>query len=211
MTTPRLIDISVRLHPGMPTWPGSVGFNLSRSQTMEQDAVTVSRLDTDVHCGTHVEAPMHFLADGHDLAGFALEVFSGPARVLHLPHATSISAGDLEAAHIPPGTERLLLRTRNSDGWQDRPFRTDYVALLPDAAEWIGAHGIRLIGIDYLSVQRFGDEPETHQRLMRAGVAILEGLDLRLAEQGDYRLHALPLSLADAEASPVRAVLEVIS
>jgi len=178
---------------------------------MDRDGVTVSRLDMDVHCGTHVEAPMHFLPDGHDLGGIPLAVFVGPARVVHLPEATSISAAELTGADVPAGTERLLLRTRNSDGWQGRPFQTDYVALLPDAAEWIAKHGIRLIGIDYLSVQRFGDDPETHRILMRAGVAILEGLDLSQADPGDYRLHALPLHLADSEASPVRAVLEVLS
>lgn len=211
MTIPRLIDISIQLHAGIPTWPGSAGFRLSRSQTMDRDAVTVSRLDMDVHCGTHVEAPMHFLPDGHDLEAIPLTVFVGPARVAHLPEATSVAAADLAAAGVPAGTERLLLRTRNSDGWQGRPFQTDYVALLPDAAAWIADRGIRLVGIDYLSVQRFGDDPETHRILMRAGVTILEGLDLSQADPGDYRLHALPLHLADSEASPVRAVLEVLS
>jgi arylformamidase len=210
MTTPRLIDISIQLRAGMPTWPGSTGFRLSRSQTMDRDAVTVSRLDMDVHCGTHVEAPMHFLPDGNDLESIPLSVFVGPARVVHLPDAPSITAADLAAADVPAGTERLLLRTRNSDGWQDRPFQSDYVALLPEAAEWIADAGIRLVGIDYLSVQRFGDDPETHRILMGAGVAILEGLDLSRAEPGQYRLLALPLHLADSEASPVRAVLEAM-
>ncbi|HEX5041188.1 MAG TPA: cyclase family protein [Candidatus Limnocylindria bacterium] len=192
----------------MPTWPGSVGFHLSRSLTMDRDSVNVSRIDMDVHTGTHLEAPLHFIEGGHDMDGFPLSLFIGPAQVISVPDALAIAAADLEHAGVSAGTERLLIRTRNSDGWQHQPFRDDYVALLPDAATWIVQHRIRLLGIDYLSVQRYGDDPETHRILMRGGVAILEGLDLGLAKPGTYRLHALPIYLANSEAAPVRAVLE---
>ena len=210
MTAPTLIDISARLEAGMPSWPGSVGFRLTRSQTMEHDSVNVSRIDMDVHAGTHVEAPLHFIAGGHALEAFPLSVFSGDAQVVEFPTAAAIAASDLEDAGVSDSTERLLLRTKNSDAWQRQPFRTNYVALLSDAAAWIAEHRIRLIGIDYLSVQRYGDDPETHRILMRAGIAILEGLDLSRASPGTYRLHAFPLHLADSEASPVRAVLETL-
>ena len=194
----------------MPSWPGSVGFRMSRSQSMDRDSVNVSRIDMDVHAGTHVEAPLHFIAGGHPLDEFPLSVFSGLAQVVQFPDAAAISAADLEDAGVGDGTERLLLRTKNSNGWQRQPFRTDYVALLPDAAAWIAEHRIRLVGIDYLSVQRHGDDPETHRILMRAGIAILEGLDLSRASPGTYRLHAFPLHFAHSEASPVRAVLETL-
>jgi arylformamidase len=177
---------------------------------MERDSVNVSRIDMDVHAGTHVEAPLHFVPGGHPLAEFPLTVFSGPAQVVEFPDASAISAGDLEDAGIGADTERLLLRTKNSKGWQRQPFRTDYVALLRDAAVWIAEHRIRLVGIDYLSIQRHEDDPETHRILMRAGIAILEGLDLSAASPGMYRLHALPLHLGGSEASPVRAVLEAL-
>lgn len=207
---PRLIDISVRLEPGMPTWPNSAGMNVSRMLDMSAgDPVNVSRLEMDVHCGTHVEAPLHFLAGGDALEAYDLDIFSGTAYVARLPEVAAISAGELDEIGVPPGTERLLLRTANSELWQSpQPFRTDYVALLPDAATWIAGRGIRLIGIDYLSIQRYGDDPETHRILMRAGVAILEGLNLSDVDAGTYRLHALPLRIAGAEAAPVRAVLE---
>jgi arylformamidase len=106
-----------------------------------------------------------------------------------------------------------LLRTRNSAFWQDedRSFRTDYAALSPDGAAWIVGRRIRLIGADYLSVQRFGDEPETHRILMRGGVAILEGVDLSGVTPGAYRLICLPLWLGEAEAAPARAVLELLA
>lgn len=207
------IDISVRLHAHMPTWPNSAGFRLERTLGFAiGDDVNVSRLDMDVHCGTHVEAPLHFLADGQPLEAFPLDLFLGEAHVAYLPDTSAISAADLERVGVPDGTERLLLRTANSELWRrgPQPFRTDYIALLPEAATWIAARGIRLVGIDYLSIQRYGDDPETHRILMRAGVAILEGLDLSDVDAGRYRLHALPLRLAGAEAAPVRAVLETI-
>lgn len=186
---------------------------LSRTHDMSAgDDVTVSRLDMDVHCGTHLEAPMHYLANGHGLDTFDIGLFVGPAYVAWLPDAASISEDRLAEAGIPSGTERLLLRTMNSSPLRRRTrgFQTDYAALSPSGANWIADHAIRLVGIDYLSVQRFSDEPDTHRILMEAGVAILEGLDLGEASPGRYHLIALPLRLAGAEAAPVRAVLEAI-
>ena len=112
-------------------------------------------------------------------------------------------------ADVPAGVDRLLIRTRNSDAWKSRSaFSPDFVALTADGARWVADRGIRLVGVDYLSVQRWGDDPETHRILMRAGVAILEGIDLSSVPTGEYRLTCLPLRIDGAEASPVRAVLE---
>lgn len=206
-----LIDISVRLNHRMPTWPGSAGVRIGRTQSFGAgDGVNVSRLDMDVHCGTHVEAPLHFVDGGAPLESIPLDSFVGPARVAHLPDAAVIGPAELEAAKIPDTAERVLLRTRNSTFWQDglAAFRSDYAGLSPAAAAWVVRRGIRLIGIDYLSVQRFGDGPETHRVLMEGGVVILEGINLEGVAPGEYRLTCLPLWLADAEAAPVRAVLE---
>jgi arylformamidase len=210
---PALIDISVRLSPGMPIWPGSVGIRVQRTLSFDAgDDVNVSRLDMDVHCGTHVESSMHFLGDGSPLETLPLDAFVGPAFVAHLPDGDAIDAGVLDRAGIPVGVERLLLRTRNSELWSagDRSFRTDYAALTPDGADWVVHRKIRLIASDYLSVQRFGDDPETHRILMRAGIAILEGVNLSDVDAGDYRLICLPIWLGDAEAAPARAVLEAV-
>lgn len=164
-------------------------------------------LEMDVHCGTHVEAPLHCIDGAEPIGTFGLDVFVGRAWVEHLPTAEAI--GPDELAGVPVGIERLLLRTRNSDRWPtaDR-FREDYVALTLEGARWIAERGIRLVGVDYLSVQRWGDDPETHRVLMRAGVAILEGLDLGQAPAGEYRLTCLPLRLETTEAAPARAILE---
>ena len=133
---------------------------------------------------------------------------SRPSRSSLLTEST-IAASSLQARDIPEGTERLLLKTRNSSLWhgRDRSFRPDFVALTVDAAAWVVARGIRLVGIDYLSIQRFDDGPETHRTLFRGGVTILEGLDLTGVRPGRYTLACLPLRAVGVEAAPVRAVL----
>jgi arylformamidase len=195
----------------MPVWPDSIGLRLSRTLALANgDPANVSRLDMDVHCGTHVEAPIHFIHGGDPLEAFPIELFVGPAWVAHVPGVPAISASDLEGLGMPQGIERLLLRTANSDLWQsaNAGFDSSYVALLPSAATWIVERGIRLVGIDYLSIQRYGDDPETHRILMRAGVAILEGLNLDGVAIGSYRLVCPPIRLHGAEAAPARAFLE---
>jgi arylformamidase len=204
------IDITLRLRPEIPTWPGSVGFRLKPTARIDSGSDTnVSALEMDVHCGTHLEGPLHFLDRGAPVESIPLDALIGPASVVHLPAADQIGPDELEANIPSRRVQRLLLRTRNSDRWEsaDR-FRTDYVALTTEGARWIADRKMRLVGIDYLSVQIFGGDPETHRVLMRAGVAILEGLDLSRAPSGDYRLTCLPLRVADAEAAPARAILE---
>jgi arylformamidase len=206
-----LIDISVRLEPEMTTWPDSVGVRVERIKSFANgDAVNVTRLDMDVHCGTHVEAPLHFLDGGCALEELTVDTFVGPAYVAHLPDADVIGPDELERAEIPDGTVRLLLRTRNSITWHDadRRFRADYAALSAGGAEWVVARGMRLIGVDYLSVQRFDEGPDAHQILMRGEVAILEGVDLSNVPAGPYRLLCAPIWIGGAEAAPARALLE---
>ena len=157
MTEP--IDISVRLVPGMPVWPDGAGISVGRSRSFAAgDDVNVSRIDMDVHCGTHVESPLHFIDGGAALETVPLDVFVGPAFVAHLGDAEVIGAGALEQAAIPAGTRRLLLRTRNSPYWKAarQTFRRDYAALSEDGAAWVVSRGIELIGIDYLSIQQIG-------------------------------------------------------
>lgn len=206
------IDISVRLTPDMPVWPGSRGLHLERSRSFAAgDDVNVTRLDMDVHCGTHVEGPLHFIDGGKPVEDYSLAVFVGPAWVAHLPVAQAIGTRELTKAGLPDRVDRLLLRTGNSAFWADptHAFRTDFAALTPEAAAWIVQRDIRLIGVDYLSVQLFDGDAETHRILMRGGTAILEGLNLSGVEPGPYQLTCLPLRIAGAEAAPARAILEM--
>jgi arylformamidase len=208
-----IIDISVPLKPDMPTWPDSVGFRLTRTMSLKAgDRANVSRLDCDVHMGTHVDAPWHFLSDGFTVDEMSLDVLIGPATVAYLPEASVVTAKELAGLNLPSGIQRLLLKTRNSDLWAAgvTEFRNDYVALSADAARWAVERGIRLVGIDYLSVQCYDDSPLTHQILMKAGVIIVEGLNLAAVEPGSYELICLPLRLVGADGAPVRAVLRAL-
>lgn len=206
----KIIDISVALTSQIPTWPGSVGFHLLPSLRLESgDIANVSRLDTDVHVGTHVDAPWHFVAGGETVENLSLEVLIGTAIVVYLPHVSSITSQDLESLNLPLETTRLLLHTRNSNLWENQnpEFQKDFVALTTEAAQWVVDRGIRLIGIDYLSVQRYDDSPLTHEILLKAGVIIVEGLNLARVRSGMYQLVCLPLKLVGADGSPARAVL----
>lgn len=208
------LDISLTISPNLPHWPGSPCVELSRRRDMGRgDPVNDSTLVCGVHTGTHVDAPLHFLADGTDVTQLSLDALIGPAVVAALPNVDVITARDLEALNLPADTRRLLLRTRNSAIWQrgDREFHTDFVALTVEAAHWVVARGILLIGVDYLSVQIFGGDPQTHIALLQAGVVIVEGLNLTEVAPGPYELICLPLKLAGAEGAPARAVLRKVS
>lgn len=204
----RVHDISVPIGPGLPTWPGSVGFRLIQAMSIAAgEPANVTRLDMDVHTGTHVEAPLHFLADGSPLDAMALDRFVGPAVVAAVD-GPEVTREALAALGLPPRTERLLLKTRNSGGWAaSGRFDPAYAALTQDAAAWLVDRGVKLVGVDYLSVQRYADDGETHRILMRADVLVVEGLELANVAPGEYTLICLPIRLVGTEAAPVRAVL----
>jgi len=205
-----LIDISVPLHPGLPVWPGSHGVHISRLMNVaDGDIANVSRLDIDVHSGSHIDAPLHFLDDGDTTDEIPLEKFVGPCFVADFRGLTRITAADLEAAGIPPGTQRLLLKTSNSDFWQDfaQPFRTDFCALTLDGAQWVADQGMFLVGIDCHSIQLYDDPFDTHIVLLERKIVIVESLNLRDVAPGLYELLCLPLRVRGLEGVPVRALL----
>jgi arylformamidase len=207
------IDISWPVWEGMPTWPGSVRYERRLASSIARgDDVNGSVIQMGVHGGTHVEAPLHFIEGGASLDSFQLEPFIGPARVVHVPEADEVGPEHLEQQLGTDDIARVLIRTRNSDETRDgEGFRTDFAALGLDGASWLARRGVMLVGVDYLSIQRFGGDPETHRVLMRAGAAILEGLNLGEVAPGDYRLVCLPLALQGAEAAPARAILEPLT
>ncbi|WP_434222655.1 cyclase family protein [Limnospira platensis CENA597] len=173
------------------------------------DEANVSQLDTDVHVGTHVDAPCHFIESGTAVEDLSLDVLMGVAYVAELPEVQAVTALDLEKLNLPPKTTRLLLYTTNSQLWQDNvtEFNKDFVALTADGAQWLVDKGIRLIGVDYLSVQRYHDSTLTHEILLKAGIIIVEGLNLTNVAAGMYQLVCLPIKLVGSDGSPARAVL----
>ena len=208
-TAPQLYDLSLPIGPGLTTWPGDPPPRLTRICDRAAGAsCTVTRLELGAHCGTHVDAPCHFV-DGPDIAALDLRRLIGPATLIDVGQATVITA-DLLAARVPCGCRRLLIRSRNARLWADpgHAFVDDFTALDPEAANWVVDAGIDVLGVDYLSVASPGQGTIVHQRLLAAGLLLLEGLDLRAPPCGTYTLIALPLHLPGCDGSPVRAVLQ---
>jgi arylformamidase len=203
-----VVDISVPLDGRTPVWPGSPGFTSSPHLSLSAgDVANATLIKMDVHCGTHVDAPRHFVKDGATVDALPPASFVGPAWLADAVGHEAIDAVVLEGLDIPPETTRLLLRTDNSLGPRGGPFREDYVALTAGAAQWVVDRGLELIGIDYLSIQRFHDPPDVHHVLLRAGIVILEGLDLGGVRSGRWTLVCLPMALVGIEAAPARALL----
>lgn len=170
----------------------------------------VTRIDTGVHFGTHLDAPCHFIEGGKAVEDLDLDTLVGSCFVGEVADTQAISPAHLEALDIPDGTTRLLLKTSNSALWENpaHAFFEDYAAITPEAAQWVVDRGIRLIGIDYLSIQRFADEVSTtHIVLLKDEVIIVEGLDLRGVPPGGYHLTCLPMKLEGSDGAPVRAIL----
>jgi arylformamidase len=209
--TGRIFDITVPFRPDGPLWPNDPPPEVSLMKSVEGGyRCNVTRLSTGVHFGTHLDAPCHFIEGGKAVEGLDLAVLVGPCVVAEVPEVKEITPVHLDALGLETGTERLILKTRNSAFW-DNPsheFRTDFTALTAEAAQWVVDRGIRLIGIDYLSIQLFDDAVSTtHLVLLGAEVIIVEGLDLRAVAPGAYRLTCLPMKLKGADGAPVRAIL----
>ena len=207
----KIFDVSLPISPGMIVWPGDPPVVLERVSSMDAGAHdNVSRLACGVHTGTHVDAPHHFLNDGRTVDTLSLDVLVGPVQVVQVPDEVGlITAGLLEKAAVQPGTLRLLLKTRNSRLWKRsvKEFDRGYVGLSVDAAEWIVGAGVKLVGIDYLSVAPFNQSIPAHQALLKPGIVILEGLDLNAVSPGFYTLYCLPLNLVGSDGAPARVIL----
>jgi arylformamidase len=206
----RTYDITLTISPDLPTWPGDPGIAIERVEKIEDGSnANVSRLDMGVHTGTHVDAPYHFLQDGITVDQLNLSLLTGRAYVLHLPEADVITAAVLEEAQIPPRTRRVLFKTRNSELWAggETDFQTNFVGLSEDGAEYLVRRGVKLVGMDYLSIAPFKESRPTHERLLEAGVVVVEGLNLTDVDQGRYTIYCLPLKIANSDGAPARAIL----
>jgi len=205
-----LLDVTVPLVPGsVPLYPGDTDLQVGLHQSRASgDPANVSRLVCSAHCGTHVDAPSHFLEGAAGIETVPLDALVGPAVVVDATGVTGhIDAAAVTAMQPPPGTDRMLFRTSNSRLW-DRPrFTEDFVAMTPDGAQALVDRGVRLVGIDYLSIAPYEEPAPTHEVLLRAGVVIVETLDLRAAAPGAYHLICLPLLVPGADGAPARALL----
>ena len=206
----KLIDVSIPIRDAMTVYRGNPPVRIRPAMTLRKDGVNLSELCLGSHTGTHVDAPSHFVKGGKAIDRLDLDRFIGPAYVADLRRVRGgISATDLEKAPIPRSSRRVLLRTTNSRWWHPaRAFRTDFVYLAPDGADWLVERGVRLVGIDYLSIEGYGIAgAPTHKRLLGAGIPILEGLDLFGVRPGRWQLAAFPLRIVNGDAGLSRAVL----
>lgn len=203
------IDISLPLDNHLPTWPGDDGFSLKQVKWLDRDGCNETRVNMGSHVGTHIDAPLHFVKDGTTVEQLPLEHLIGPVHVADVGDVAEISAQTLAGLNLPADIERLLLKTRNSLLWAagEKIFYEEFAALTLDGAEWLARRAFRLVGIDYLSIQRFHDSNATHAALLGHNIIILEGLNLAGVLPGSYELICLPLPVVGAEGAPVRAVL----
>ena len=204
-----VIDISAPIRQEMPVWAGDPPVVIERVQSMADGAHdNVSRIDFGVHTGTHVDAPVHFIADGVGVDEVPLDALIGHAWVVDATGVeTHLNAEVMRSLAIPHGAERVLLKTSNSELWARDGFESGFLGVTNEGARWLVDHGVRLVGIDYLSIAPYGESVPTHRTLLGAGVVVLEGTDLRGVEPGDYELVCAPLRIVGADGAPARALL----
>lgn len=206
-----IYDISLSISPELPVWPGDPAIVLEQVESMDRGAhANVTRLAMSAHTGTHVDAPHHFLNDHRTVDQLSLDILTGRCYVLDLSTLEGhITAEVLGKAEIPPKIERLLVKTKNSSRWQvgEKEFFTGFQAVTEDGAQWLVENGIKLIGVDYLSVAPYKQSVPTHTLLFKAGIIVLEGVNLSAVKQGEYTLYCLPLKLLGSDGAPARVIL----
>lgn len=224
----RFFDISVPLFTGMVSYPGDAKPSIEPGKQISAgDTSNLSDITLGSHSGTHVDAPRHFIDGERTVDQLQLGMLVGPARVLDLTSVSgTIEAEDLEDAGLGRDMEqsgwdpaaddrgdaaRVLLKTTNSSLWEDPKFHKDFVALGNSGADMLVEIGVQLVGIDYLSIERF--HPDTyyvHNRLLEAVMIVLEGVDLSGVEAATYELICLPLKIRGGDGAPARAVLREV-
>lgn len=205
----RFIDVSVRLSPATPTFPGNPPFACEPvKRTARGDTANVTAVRMGTHTGTHVDAPRHFFDAAPGVDALPLDVLIGPARVVEIAGPPrGIEAVDFAGAGLA-GETRVLLKTANSALWRSSEFDKGFAFLDESGARWLLDHDVRLVGIDYLSIEQFKRPgAPVHHLLLERGVIIVEGLDLGRVSAGRYEMYCLPLDIAGADGAPARVVL----
>lgn len=209
----QIYDVSVPLSATTPTYPGDPKIEIKEWASLANgDAANVSLLHMGAHSGTHVDAPVHFIAGAPNIASLPLSALIGVADVVEVPPEILVIDEAFVSGNCNGSSERVLFKTRNSEFWA-RPqdgFRVDYTYIDSAAAARLVSLGKKLVGIDYLSIEAFqSSDFATHLALLTNGVVVLEGLDLRSVPAGTYELICLPLKIADGsgDGAPARVVL----
>lgn len=205
-----IYDITVPITNTMPVWPGDPAVQLRSKSHQSRDGthtVRLTAIEMGSHTGTHLDAPIHMSAGDRTLSDIPLDQLVGQAAVVELLGVRSIGRAQLEGLDWQ-GVERVLFKTENSKHWNDGKFYEEFVYLEPDGAAFLVQRGIQLVGIDYLSIDKYKSESHpTHFVLLTKNIVVIEGLDLSRVQPGRYTMAALPLNLKDADGAPTRVVL----
>ena len=204
----KLIDVSVPLDANLPSYPGNTPFVLeSVKRIANGDSSNVSSLHLSAHAGTHVDAPRHFFDSGLGVEALPLEMLFGRARVIEVTSRKGIGANELSGADLSKDV-RLLIKTHNSRLWGSPEFHRNYAGVTESGAKHLIEHGIKVVGVDYLSVEEFKRPgAPAHRVLLGGGTIVIEGLNLRDVEPGVYEMFCLPLRVVGADGAPARVVL----
>jgi arylformamidase len=199
----------------MPVYEGDPGVKIEAwSAFAKGNSSNVSVLNFGAHTGTHVDAPAHFIEGANTIDKLPLEILIGPARLIRVPDDRMEITVDFLAGCGLDRMTRVIFHTRNSTFWNGEGFRQDFTHLLPAAAEFLVERGIKLVGTDYLSIEKFhSGHHRTHLTLLSQDVVIVEGLNLSDVPEGDYELICLPLRIAGGagDGAPARVVLRTLS
>jgi len=204
----KLIDVTVPLDSNLPMYPGNTPFTLEAIKRIGRgDSSNVSTLHMSAHAGTHVDAPRHFFDDGPGTEALPLEMLVGRTRVIEMTSRKSITAEDLARLDLSEDV-RVLIKTPNSRLWGSPEFHADYVGVTESGARHLVDHGIKVVGVDYLSVEEFKRPgAPAHHILLGGGTIVIEGLNLRDVEPGTYEMFCLPLRVIGSDGAPARVVL----
>ena len=200
-----MIDITRVLYEGHPNWPGDVPLKLSVTALMKEgSSANIMNMTTSMHCGTHIDAPYHYLLDGARLGTITLDTLVGTCQVIHAKQSTPLEASVIAGFEFLP--ERVLFYTGQPERWDE--FPRDFTPLSIELVEALAKKGVKLVGTDSPSVDAFSSKDlPVHNSFGRTGLYILEGLNLTQVPPGQYELTCLPLSIPYADGSPVRAIL----
>jgi arylformamidase len=203
----KFYDVSIPIDSVMPVFPGDPIFQSERLKSLKNAPYQLHAISMGNHAGTHVDAPAHFYKDGMTVDDIPLEVLNGRARVIEIHDPVKVDLPELKKTVLLDDF-RVIFKTKNSLQW-DQPFSQDYVYVAEAAANYLTKNGIKLIGFDYLSIDRFGDESfPVHKILLRNNIILVEGLNLKEVEEGEYELCCLPLRFKGLDAAPARVVLK---
>lgn len=202
-------DITMELKNSMAVYEGDPRFKMDNIYTTREHGYNVSRLNLGTHTGTHIDAPRHFFEDGTAVDSIPIEKLIGMAKVFFIDKC-SIDYDDIKELNIEKH-DKIIFKTINSKIIEDDEFHKDFTALTEEAAEFLAKREIDMVGIDYMSIESFySEDGKVHNILLSNNIVIIEYLDLREIEVGEYEIIALPMRIKDGDGSPARVILKEV-